>query len=76
MDWSPSRHQNLLLGHQIIYDTINKKLWDIYIDQEKVVAYDFPGQHWDFIFPVGPSACHQSSGMPINSFLPQILLCI
>ena len=64
MDWSPSRHQNLLLGHQIIYDTINKKLWDIYIDQEKVVAYDFPGQHWDFTFPsghaLGRASCRDS----------------
>jgi len=54
INWLPCRHQNLMLGHQEIYDTINDKLWDIYADQKKVVAYDFGGNHWDSNFPSGP----------------------
>jgi len=53
MDWSPSQHQDLLLGHQFIYDTISKRLLDIYIDLKKPLVYDFSHQRWDFALPTG-----------------------
>ena len=51
MEWLPASHQNLLLGHQNIYDTLSKKLLDSYVDHKKVVFFDFQNQKWDFTFP-------------------------
>ncbi len=50
---SAIRHQNFLIGHQEIYDTLHDRLLDVYLDSEKVTAYDFKGQHWSANFPSG-----------------------
>ena len=49
----PTGHLNLRLGHQTIYDTISDKLYDFYIDQEKVVAFDFATRQWSGDFEPG-----------------------
>jgi len=53
MEWLPANHQNLLLGHQNIYDTLSNKLFDSYIDHKKAVFFDFQNGKWDFNFPSG-----------------------
>jgi len=51
LEFMPSFHQNLRLGHQNIYDTLNEKLLDEYPDDKKAVAMDFLNLRWDYIFP-------------------------
>jgi len=41
------------LGHQAIFDTSNNKLYDLFIDQKKVVAYDFNKTQWEGNFEPG-----------------------
>ncbi|MEX6688190.1 hypothetical protein QTN47_11825 [Danxiaibacter flavus] len=53
IDGSASKHQNFLVGHQEIYDTLNNRLLDVYLDSQKVTSYDFNGQHWSANFPSG-----------------------
>ena len=53
MEWLPVTHQNLLLGHQNLYDTLSNKLLDNYIDDKKVVFFDFQNRRWDLNFPSG-----------------------
>lgn len=53
VDLIPSNHLNLRLGNQAIYDTTSNKLYDIFIDQKKVVAFDFAKRHWDDDFETG-----------------------
>lgn len=54
LEWTPSRHQDMLLGHQAIYNAIDDQLCDISIDQKKVAFYDFNNRQWDPAFPYGP----------------------
>ena len=53
-DWIPTRPATLLLGHQSIYDTTNKKLLDIFIDRKFVNAFSFGGRQWEQSVPYGP----------------------
>jgi two-component SAPR family response regulator len=39
-------HQNLLMGHQSVYDSTSDKLYDVYADQQKVVPFDFGSTRW------------------------------
>lgn len=43
-------YENLLLGNQAIYDTLSRRLYDIFIDQQKVVGYDPFNARWDGAF--------------------------
>jgi DNA-binding SARP family transcriptional activator len=38
---------NLIRGNQSFFESIDGKLYNIYIDQEKVVSYDFSKQRWN-----------------------------
>jgi two-component SAPR family response regulator len=51
LEFVPGFHQNLRLGHQSIYDTLNEKLLDEYPDDKKAVAMDFLNHRWEYIFP-------------------------
>ena len=51
--WISNAHENLRLGHQAIFDTSNNKLYDLFIDQKKVVAYDFNKKQWEDNFESG-----------------------
>ena len=53
-DWIPTHPATLLLGHQSIYDTLNKKLLDIFIDRKFVNAFSFGSKQWDQSLPYGP----------------------
>jgi two-component SAPR family response regulator len=53
VDWIANKHENLRLGHQAIFDTSSNKLYDLFIDQKKVVAYDFPNRQWEDDFESG-----------------------
>jgi len=53
VEWIPSPHLNLRLGNQAIFDTTSNKLYDIFIDQQKVVTYDFNNMRWDDDFATG-----------------------
>ncbi|HMH23734.1 MAG TPA: hypothetical protein VK563_18235 [Puia sp.] len=53
LSWRANRRINLRLGSQAIFDTISGKLYDLYIDQQKVVAYDFASGQWDGDFEPG-----------------------
>jgi len=52
--WTPFRHEDLLLGHQAIYDTITGKLNDIFIDKRMVASYEFNNNQWDRTFGTSP----------------------
>jgi two-component SAPR family response regulator len=52
-DWIPSNHENFRMGHQSIFDTAINKLYDIFIDQKKVVAFDFGSRKWEQDFDAG-----------------------
>ena len=54
-DIEASQHQNLLLGHQAIYDSLTRKLYDVYIDQQKVVSFDISKKHWEEDFMQAPT---------------------
>ncbi|MES1249858.1 MAG: hypothetical protein ABUL46_04195, partial [Chitinophaga rupis] len=47
IDWTPSRHEEFLLGHQAIYDTINDRLYDVFVDKKICTAFDFARGQWD-----------------------------
>jgi DNA-binding SARP family transcriptional activator len=53
LSWVPSHPLNLRLGNQAIYDTIGNKLYDFYIDQPQVVAFDLSSRKWDGDFQSG-----------------------
>jgi hypothetical protein len=53
VEWISNNHENLRLGHQAIFDTISNKLYDLFIDQKKVVAYDFSKRQWEDNFASG-----------------------
>ncbi|MEO5891288.1 MAG: hypothetical protein ABIQ31_13630 [Ferruginibacter sp.] len=54
LEWLSSAHQNLRLGHQNIFDISNGQLLDSYVDDKKVVSYEFNNRRWDFTFDPGP----------------------
>jgi hypothetical protein len=54
LEWTASKHQNLLLGHQNIYDTLSNQLWDIYADEKRLVPFNFIDHKWAYSFPSGP----------------------
>ena len=51
IEFISNTHQNLLLGHQSVYDSTGDKLYDIYADQQKVVPFDFSSTRWKENFP-------------------------
>jgi two-component SAPR family response regulator len=53
LEWIPNRHMNLRVGHQSIFDTSSNKLYDFFIDQKKVIAYDFMNHQWNSDFETG-----------------------
>ena len=54
LGWIPSRHQDLLLGHQDIYDTLSDRLYDVFVDRKIFTAFD-PDRHtWDVTMPFAP----------------------
>ncbi|HEV7423830.1 MAG TPA: hypothetical protein VGO21_01440, partial [Candidatus Paceibacterota bacterium] len=53
IDFIPNLHQNLLVGHQSIYDSVTDKLYDIYKDQKKVIPFDFNTAQWKEGFALG-----------------------
>ena len=54
MEWFPVRHEEFLLGHQAIYDTIGDKLYDVYIDRKLVNPFNFSRGQWDVAMSPGP----------------------
>src|SRR3984957_1784139 len=54
LDWTPTHPATLLLGHQSIYDTFNKRLLDIFIDRKLVNAFSFGTRQWDQSISYGP----------------------
>jgi hypothetical protein len=54
MGWLPTRHVDLALGHQMIYDTVNDRLLDIFIDRKTVASFSFASRSWDQGVPSGP----------------------
>lgn len=54
MDWLPIHHTDLRLGHQLIYDTANDKLLDIFIDRHMVATFSFATRSWDQSPQAGP----------------------
>ena len=53
MEWVDNKHENLRVGHQSIFDTSSNKLYDLFIDQKKVVAFDFRNHQWESDFEPG-----------------------
>jgi two-component SAPR family response regulator len=53
VEWIPYKHENLRVGHQTIFDSSSGKLYDLFIDQKKVVPYDFANAHWQTDFEPG-----------------------
>jgi hypothetical protein len=54
MDWTPAHPTALLLGHQSVYDTADKKLLDIFIDRKSVSTFSFAARAWDQSLAYGP----------------------
>jgi len=54
IDYIPCRHQELILGHQMIYDTTGNRLYDIFVDRKILTSFDFERHQWDVLFT--PSA--------------------
>lgn len=54
LDWIPTRHTNLLLGHQNVYDTATDRLLDVFIDQKTVASFSFANRAWDVSVPSAP----------------------
>jgi hypothetical protein len=46
--WSNMSHPpaNLLYGNQSVFDTVSEKLYDIYIDRKKIIAFDTSSRSW------------------------------
>ncbi len=53
VEWLPNKHENLRVGHQSIFDSSSGKLFDLFIDQKKVVPYDITNRHWEADFEPG-----------------------
>ncbi len=54
MDWIPTRHKDLALGHQMVFDTVNDRLLDVFIDRHTVASFSFATRSWDQGAPNGP----------------------
>jgi hypothetical protein len=68
VQWTANSHENLRVGHQAIYDTASDKLYDLFIDQKKVVAYDFNKQRWEHDFESGKITEYWHANKFISSF--------
>ncbi|HMH33791.1 MAG TPA: hypothetical protein VK543_12215 [Puia sp.] len=53
VQWIPNKHENFRLGHQAVFDTGSNKLYDFFIDQKKLVAFDFANRQWEDDFESG-----------------------
>jgi len=53
-DWLPIHHTDYRMGHQLIYDTINDKLLDVFIDRRMVATFSAATRSWDQNAPPGP----------------------
>jgi two-component SAPR family response regulator len=53
VEWIPNKHENLRVGHQAIFDTSRNQLYDLFIDQKKVVAFDWKQKQWEDDFESG-----------------------
>lgn len=51
LESTPYAFENLLLGNQAIYDTLSNRLYDIFIDNQRVVGYDTLNARWESNFP-------------------------
>jgi DNA-binding SARP family transcriptional activator len=49
-----TRHDNLLLGNQSIYNRYDQRLYNFYIDQHRISEYNFTDAQWDQNFAPGP----------------------
>ena len=68
VQWIPNSHENFRLGHQAIFDTASNKLYDLFIDQKKVVAYDFNKHQWEHDFESGKITEFWHANKFISSF--------
>jgi len=68
VQWIPNTNENLRLGHQAIFDTLSNKLYDLFIDQKKVVAYDFNKHRWENDFESGKITEYWHANKFISSF--------
>ena len=68
VQWIPSSRENLRVGHQAIFDTSSNKLYDLFIDQKKVVAYDFNKHQWEHDFESGKITEYWHANKFISSF--------
>jgi two-component SAPR family response regulator len=53
VEWIPGKHENLRVGHQTIFDSSSGRLVDFFIDQKKVVPYNFSNNRWESDFEDG-----------------------
>lgn len=70
IEWISNSHENLRLGHQAIFDTINNKLYDLFIDQKRWLLMISANGNGKIISNPVKSP---NSGMQINSFRHWIL---
>jgi hypothetical protein len=68
VQWIPCSRENLRVGHQAIFDTSSDKLYDLFIDQKKVVAYDFNKHQWEQDFESGKITEYWHANKFISSF--------
>ncbi|HEY2348836.1 MAG TPA: kelch repeat-containing protein, partial [Puia sp.] len=68
VQWLSNSHENLRLGHQAIFDTTGNRLYDLFVDQKKVVAYDFKKQEWEHNFESGKITEYWHANKFISSF--------
>ncbi|HEY2648626.1 MAG TPA: kelch repeat-containing protein [Puia sp.] len=68
VQWLSNNHENLRLGHQAIFDTAGNRLYDLFIDQKKVVAYDFKKHEWEHNFESGKITEYWHANKFISSF--------
>lgn len=54
LDWTPTKHQEFILGHQALYDTFRDKLYDIFLDKKMLITLDFNRRQWDISMPYSP----------------------
>jgi len=54
LGWSAANHQEFILGHQALYDTFRNKLYDIFVDKQMLMSFDFTRHQWDVQMPYSP----------------------
>ena len=68
VQWIPNSRENLRVGHQAIFDTSGNKLYDLFIDQKKVVSFDFKKDQWEHDFESGKITEYWHANKFISSF--------